>query len=151
MWQALDLHIASRPPEAPLAVEKCKGHAMADHIASGEATEETRHGNNQADRCADKGCSRLADGTAYRDHQQFRQAWQKRLLRSCAAVLEARAQQIARTRSAAAEATPPAPRLLRPVEETFACGPALGHPPCGGSGAASSGVLGWATLIGCLA
>ena len=73
-----------------MEVEKCKGHADDTHVASGETTEEARHGNNRADRCAEKGCARHHDAAAWRSRAAARGIWQQRLLRSRAAVLTAR-------------------------------------------------------------
>ncbi len=83
-------------------------------ISAGVATEGTRHGNNRADACAERGCARVGGGGAFRSHQQYRQAGQKRRLRSCAAIVEARAQQITRTKEAAEEASPPLPTSFGP-------------------------------------
>ena len=55
VWSSLEQCINKGAAEGTLRVTWCKGHAKDEHITAGQAIEEERHGNMEADKLATAG------------------------------------------------------------------------------------------------
>lgn len=55
LWRAMKAAIEERPNHAPVAFQKVKAHAKAEHIAAGLITADEAEGNDRADKLAEEG------------------------------------------------------------------------------------------------